>query len=269
MTLEDEVRVLNVSVDLIASYVNYATCCLPEDRTTTATSILPSSSSAKRYFYILLLEMISSVHDGAISAKNPGDTLLSLIVRISEDPKLDPESMHISALGRAAKQFQNWLDYEFEEPVYSANIDREFRLRMRRGEALYLIGNRCKHTLIRSNTLIKRLLGAYGNSGVEISPDDGVLVLEDIDYWLYEDFGGYHFTKLCELSASVYHEIVNYVEPVQKRALVRKDHNRYSYALPSEVDGIAAQFEFYELLNRASRPFLPKIATSHHLEGRY
>lgn len=269
MTLEDEIRVLNVSVDLVSSYVNYTTCCLPEERTTMVTSILPSNSPAKRYFFILLLEMISSVHDRVISDKNPGDTLLSLLVRISENPKLDPESMHISALGRAAKQFQDWLDYEFAEPVYSANIDREFCLRMRRDEALYLIGNRCKHTLTRSSTLIKRLLGAYGNSGVDLTPDDGVLVLEDIDDWLYEDFGGYHFTKLCELSVGVYHEIVNYVEPVHKRALVRKDNNRYSYALPSEIDSVAAQFEFYELLNRANRPFLPAISTSRHLEGRY
>ena len=52
MNIQQEIRVLNSSVDLITSYVNYAVCCFPEDRTKLVTSVLPNDGIAKKYFFL-------------------------------------------------------------------------------------------------------------------------------------------------------------------------------------------------------------------------
>ncbi|GAB2879015.1 hypothetical protein GCM10027046_03560 [Uliginosibacterium flavum] len=108
----------------------------------------------------------------------------------------------------------------------------------------------------------------YNQNGANLEPSAGVLILEDIDNWLFDDFGGYHFTKLCELSVKVYYRIVQYVRPVYEKSIVRKEGGRYSYVIPDEITGKDGKFEFYDLLNKVRSPFLPAIETWEHLEGR-
>ncbi|HJW85577.1 MAG TPA: hypothetical protein VJ440_02975 [Candidatus Brocadiaceae bacterium] len=259
---------MNSSVDLITSYVNYAICCFPEDRTELVKTVLPKDSTAKKYFYILLLEVIAGVNKEIIPGKNDGENLLDLLKRISVSPKLDSESTSIEALRRSVENFNEWLNHEFEYEIYSANISKNIKINIVRKDALYLIGNRCKHSLLRSNSILKKLLKIYKDSGVKMDPGTEVLILEDIDNWLFDDFGGYHFTKLCELSSKVYHGIVQYVRPVYNKCLMKEDDARYSYKIPDEVTEEEAKFEYYELLNRVRAPLLPAIETWEYLESR-
>ena len=269
MDIQQEIRVLNTSVDLITSYVNYAICCFPEDRTELVQTVLPKDSTAKKYFYILLLEVIAGVNKEIIPGKNDGENLLALLNRISVSPKLDSASTSIGPLRKAVERFEDWLSHKFEYEIYSANISKNLKINLLRKDALYLIGNRCKHSLLRSNSILKKLLKIYKDSGAEIDPGTEILVLEDIDNWLFDDFGGYHFTKLCELSSKVYYGIVQYVHPVYERCLVKEGDIKYSYIIPEGITAEETKFEYYELLNRIRSPFLPAIETWEHLEGRY
>jgi len=92
------------------------------------------------------------------------------------------------------------------------------------------------------------------------------MILEDIDNWLLDDFGGYHFTKLCELSSEVHHGIMQYIGPVRRQRLEQIDEVRYAYKIPPSLTEEESKFEFYELLNRARSPWMPTIKTWKSLE---
>lgn len=198
-----------------------------------------------------------------------GDSLLKLLHKISISPQLEIDSRHIAALQKAVENFQNWLDYGFEYEIYSANIGKEIKITLTRKDAIYLIGNKCKHSLPRSNAILNKIVNIYRNSGVELDPGAEILILDDIDTWLYDDFGGFHFTKLCELSTKVYYGIIQYISPVYNRCLVKTDDVSYSYTMPEELVDLYSKYEYYELLNRLRNPFLPAIETSTSVEGRY
>ncbi|MEX1014077.1 MAG: hypothetical protein WDZ80_02870, partial [Candidatus Paceibacterota bacterium] len=217
----------------------------------------------------LLLELISGVHKEIIPEKDGGDSLLDLLHKISKSPNLGNNLDVASELKKATFEFNEWLNHEFEYEIYSQNIAKELRIKLTRKDTLYLIGNRCKHVLTRSNSLLKKLLKIYEKSGAEIEPDEKILILEDIDNWLLDDFGGYHFTKLCELSINVYYGIVQYLQPIYERSYIQENEYRYSYKLPEELNKEDGKFEFYELLNSIRLPFLPKIKTSKHIQKKY
>ncbi len=269
MDLKQEIRILNSTAGLIESYVNYAVCSFPEDRTELVKSVLPKDHIAKKYFFILLLDVIAGVHKEIIPGKQNGDNLLSLLFRVSENSLLNHREEELAALSIASSDFMKWLEHEFEYSIYSANIEKDIEIQLSRKDALYLIGNRCKHSLLRSNSLLNKLVKIYKQSGVELDTGTEVLIMEDIDTWLFDDFGGYHFTKLCDLSAKVYYGIIRAVRPVYKERLVQSDDIMYSYNIPDELADEESKFEFYELLNRVRSPFIPAIETWDNLEGRY
>ncbi|MFA5924874.1 MAG: hypothetical protein WC856_26930 [Methylococcaceae bacterium] len=269
MNIQQEIRVLNSSVELIESYVNYAVCCFPENRTELVKTILPKDSTAKKYFYILLLEIIAGVNKEIVAGKNDGDSMLKLLHRISISPQLDCKSKNTAALKKSVEEFISWLDHEFVYEIYSTNIGKELKIKLSRKDAIYLIGNRCKHSLLRSNAILKKIVNIYKNSGVALDPGTEILILEDIDNWLFDDFGGYHFTKLCELSAKVYYGIIQYIRPIYAQCLEKLDEIKYSYKMPKELTEEESKFEYYELLNRTRSPFIPAIETCEYLERWY
>lgn len=269
MNIQQEIRVLNTTVELITNYMNYSICCFPEDRTEIVQTVLPKDSTAKKYFFILFLEVIAGVNKEIVPAKEDGDNLLRLLHKIAHSPLLGDTPDSTKALKKSVEKFEQWLDHEFEYDIYSANIEKELKIKLTRKDAIYLIGNRCKHSLTRSNAILKKITKIYNQSGASLDPGTEVLVLEDVDTWLFDDFGGYHFTKLCELSCKLYYGIVQYVRPIYEKSLVKEDDIKYSYQIPQEITEQDSKFEFYELLNRTRSPFLPPIETWEHLVGRY
>ncbi len=110
------------------------------------------------------------------------------------------------------------------------------------------------------------MIKIYKNSGVELDVGTELLIIEDIDNCLLDDFGGYHFTKLCELSSEVHHGIMQYVAPVHRKRLVQLDEIRYAYKIPPSLTEEESKFDFYELLNRVRSPWMPTIKTEKSLE---
>lgn len=268
MDIQQEIRILNTALELITNYVNYSICCFPEGRDKIVKSFLPKDTTAKKYFYILLLEVVAGVNKEIVPSKEDGDNILNILHKVSKHPELDAGA-DTAALEKAVEEFQDWLSHEFEYDIYSANIGKELRVNLSRKDALYLIGNRCKHALTRSNAILKKITNIYNQSGAELDPGSEVIVLEDIDTWLFDDFGGYHFTKLCELSVNLYYGIIGYVRPTYERSLVQEDSISYSYLIPKGVVEEESKFEYYELLNRVRSPFLPVIKTWENLLELY
>lgn len=268
MNINDEVRALNSISEIIESIVNYSVCCLPEDREEMVTEIIPQPNVSKKYFFILILELFSPVHSEYFPEKIDGDNLLTILLRILNNPSFGSTS-ECESLKNIVSDFTSWLETEFTYEIYSANIAKEIEIKLTRRTALYLIGNRCKHALPRSNAIVKKLTKIYKESGVTLKLDEEVQILEDIDTWLLDDFGGYHFTKLCELCSNIYHAIHEYIRTELQTRTIYHDDTRYSYDLPNGVSESSGAFEFYELFNRFRNPWVPKVTTSEYLQGKY
>ena len=249
--------------------VNYEICSLPEDKTEVAKTVLPQSYIAKKYFFILLLELFSTVNKEMIPEKDKGDSLVDILQKISIAPLLNEDKKLTESLNKETTAIIEWLATEFKYDIYSANIAKEITITLSRKEALYLIGNRCKHTLTRSNVILRKLVNIYKKSGLKIDPGTEILLLEDIDTWLFDDFGGYHFTKLCELCSNLYHSINDYVGNEVRSRIRRNGDIMYSYKVPDTLTRYDEIFEFYELLNRFRSPWVHRIRTWEALLEKY
>ena len=249
--------------------MNHLICCFNNRDDGVCTSVLPRDIIQKIFFFVLLLEMISPVNKEMLSCKENGDTLPKVLLRITKNPQLITYNENAEMLANRCQEFINWGSHEFTYDLYSANIQKEISVVISRRDVLYLVGNRCKHSLVRSNVIINKLVKKYRDSGGDISEDEEVLIIEDIDNWFFEDFCGYHFTKICELLSNLYHAIIEYVRPQYEDSMRTRDGGRYYYEIPSIIIQADHRSEFYELLNRIRNPRIPIIQTDQSLIGRY
>lgn len=267
--LPQEVRVLNAAAELVESGVNHLICCFYESDDGLITEVKPKDVIEKKYFFVLLLEMVAGVNKELIPGKDEGDNLLTIIRRITENPQLSNDAVNVGRLAARCQEFLAWLAHEFPYDLYSANLGKNIRVMISRKDVLYLVGNRSKHSLIRSNAIMQKLVQKYRDSGVETTKGEEALVLEDIDHWFFDDFCGYHFTKICELCSNLYHAIIEYVRPeYQARSNPESGFVR-SCDIPSTLIRSDHISEFYELLGKVRNPWVPVIQTEQMLTLRY
>lgn len=267
--LAQEIRILNTTADLIENAVNRLVCTFITNDSNETVEVKPNDLIEKKYFFILFLELISPVSSKLIPSKEDKDNLLTIIRKIGLSPILRNDITRSEDLTSNSQEFLDWLNKEISYNIYSANLGKNINLTITREEILYLVGNRCKHTLVRSDILIKKLAKRYNESGIETINGAENLILEDIDSWFFDDFCGYHFTKLCELCSNLYYSIIEYVKPEFDKRFVREGEVLYSYRIPSSLTRTDETSEFYELFNRARKIYIPKIRTPQILTSRY
>lgn len=268
--LPQEVRVLNTTAELVESMVNHLICCFNESGRGPVTEVRPKDVIQEKYFFVLLLEMFTPVSAELVPKRGHGECLLTIIRQISDRAQLcSVNAASVKRLGRCSQEFLDWLSHEFTRTLYSQDLGKTVHLTISRRDALYLVGTRCKHTLVRSDRIIRKLVQKYRNSGVAIAEDEEALVLDDIDTWFLEDFGNYHFTKLCELCSNLYHAIIEYVRPeYETRSRIEGGIARLR-DVPAALTRSDHISEFYELFNRVRNPWVPFIRTGRHLTLRY
>ena len=267
--LSQEVRVLNCVAELIENSVNHLVCCFSEDRGGFVNWVSPKGIIEQNYFFILLLEIFSPVNPNMIPGKEKNDNLLTLIQKISKEPCLHTNQNNSSRMGRRASEFLDWLNQEFDIPIYSAEIGKNINLNISRKDALYLVGNRCKHTLVRSDAISEKLARKYRDSGITVSVEEETLLLQDIDDWFFDDFCIYHFTKICELYSNLYYSIIVYVRPVYESSSIFKDGVQTVFKIPSELTRPDYSAEFRSLINKVRNTWIPLIQTSETLIPHY
>jgi len=135
MNIQQEIRTLNTTTDLIESMVNYEICCLPEDKSKVAKTVLPQTHTAKKYFFILLLELFSTVNNEMIPEKNKGDSLIDILRKISIEPQLNNDKNLTESLNNSTTEIIEWLETEFQYDIYSANIAKEITITLSRKQA--------------------------------------------------------------------------------------------------------------------------------------
>jgi len=260
--LWQEVRILNCTAELIENLVNHLLCSFSTPSNGIVTEVKPKDIVEKKMFFILLLEVFQPVHKEMLPNKKKGDSLLTLTLDVAKSPLLNSNTTDSERMAQMATNFIDWLDKEFEYSISSQNIGKDVDLMISREKALYLVGNRCKHTLVRSNSILETLIKKYQKAGIEIQGDEKTLIIDDIDNWFFDDFCGYHFTKLCELSSELYHSIIAYLIPVYENRGVFENGTLKSYNIPKELTRSDHKSEFYELLNKTRHQWIPHIKTN-------
>ena len=179
--LSQEIRVLNTTAELIENSVNRLLCSFYPNESNVVIEVKPKDIIEKRYFFILLLEIISPVNSEMIRGKKKNDNLLTILSRICENPILSDVKDNTKLLSSSCQDFIDWLWHDILYTIYSSKLDKDVNLMISRNDILYLVGNRSKHTLVRSNRIIKKLAKKYAESGVETENGADTLILEDID----------------------------------------------------------------------------------------
>lgn len=267
--LPQEVRALNAAAELVEAMVNHLICCFSTNIDGLVAVVKPRNVIEEKYFFVLLLEMSARVNRELIPGAEHGDSLLTIIRQISDTPKLSDNVANARRLRSRSDEFLDWLGHEFARELYSAGLGRNVPVKIAREDALYLVGNRCKHSLVRSNRVMQKLAKKYRESGVEAAEGEEALLLNDIDDWFLDDFCLYHFTRICELCSNLYHAIIEYVRPEYESRVRRESGIAYSYEVPPELTRPDHIAEFYELLNRVRNPWVPVIHTERMLTLRY
>jgi len=263
-----EICILKSAIDLIKGYVNRSVCFIPD--IDPITQIRPNDATiGMRYFYILVLELISYIRSKELHIEKT--SLLTLLNEVSRDPQLKSEHPNTDRLRNSTDTFIEWLKFEFEHEAWEMDgVDLEKPIKMSRHDALYLIGNRCKHILPRSDAVLRKLREIYIENEMDGKHETDDILLQQIDVWLMGDFDAYHFTKVCELSADVYYGIVEYAESLPRDIQKHICGFRF-YQCPSYLGYDDETKRVYiELLNSVSSPFIPKnIKTCESLQKKY
>lgn len=264
-----EIRVMNCVAELIESSLSNVVCCFGKENEGLVSAVWPKGMIEKNYFFILFLELFSSVNAEMVPGSNKDNNLLTLLRKISEKPCLNTMRNDVNRLHRRASEFLDWLDRRFDYCIYSQEIGKHVTINISRREAFYLVGNRCKHTLVRSNNVLKKLVKKYREAGINLLNDEEAFVLEDIDHWFIEDFCAYHFTKLCELESNLYHSIIEYMRPIHMKAVRFKKGMPIRYEIPNKLERSDIRSEYCNLMNKVNKTRIPFIKTPEILEGQY
>jgi len=216
-----------------------------------------------------VLELISYIRSKELHIEKK--SLLMLLKDVSRDPQLKSDRPNTDRLRKSTDAFIQWLQFEFEHGAWDMDsVDIEKPIKMSRHDALYLIGNRCKHILPRSDAILRKLREIYRENEIDGKHETDDMLLQQIDVWLMGDFDAYHFTKVCELSADVYYGIVEYVESLP-REIRKYSGGFYSYQCPSYLGyDDETKMVYFDLLSRVANPVIPKnIKTCESLQKKY
>lgn len=145
--LPQEIRILNVAAELIESMVNHLLCAFNKNDGGLVTEVKPKNLIGQKYFFVLLLEIFCEINKDLIPGKKGKEGVLEIIRRISEGPNLSNNTANVLRLKSRSQEFLDWLDHEFTYKLDSANLGKNVCVKISRKDVLYLVGNRCKHSL--------------------------------------------------------------------------------------------------------------------------
>jgi hypothetical protein len=266
--IEEEVIILNcvleATQDLLSGWL--ITPLPPKDGV--IIQIAPKDMLEKRLFAILLLDLISPLDTGLFPGAHK--TAVEKLMDIGLNPQVGGKQLG-KRVSKAAKAFQVWLDKEFEYD-FDSSVQKRIQVKFTRHEVLKFCGNYKKHFGYRLGAVLQKMSKIYTKAGVQISGDESLVLLEDIENWLYEDVFAYHFTKICEHLSEINNSILAYLAAVHKKRFKQIDDTFYKFSMPRSIKSRIGRSQFYQLLNRIRsrhRHTEPVIKTDKYLSLRY
>lgn len=221
----------------------------------------------QRLFNILLVDLLSAVNRATLGK---GGSLISVLQAIAEDPVIGSKE-DAAGIKASADGLSCWLSEEIDVPVWLPSLDTEGSLRITRFEFIYICGNIGKHGFARLDRVADKLSKVLERNGVQASPEEALMVLDDFYERFHTDILNYHATTLAELLNDIRWSIHDYLRPAYRAALRERlgEVPPYSFALPSGLSRFSRTC-FWALMNSVREgPPVRKFVGTKWLKLRY
>lgn len=264
--IEQEVIFLKAIIESIDSMVNHEILKVSEGGD--GAQAIFKTSIHQKFFNIILVDFLSK-SAREITGKNI--SCLDALAGICQKPNFN-QNNSVKSLKRACTTFKKWLDHEIKVKVWLASIGLETRLKVQRQEFIKICGDISKHNFSRLSKRVNDLKNILTRSAVQLSDEDGLLILDDFYDKFHTDIFSYHGSHLVEQLNNIRWGIQEYLQPEFKRSIVHEDGNlpKYSYTYPTGINTAFTKECYRALMNQGSAtPYFKKFKTYKILKWRY
>ena len=269
--IEQEVIFLKASSETIDSIVNHEMLTLSGGEE--AGEALFKSATHQRLFNIILVDFLSKSAKEVTGKSNSylGALALGALAEICEKPNFNQHDS-VKSLKRAVIAFKKWLEHEIKVKVWLSSIELKTKLKVLRQEFIKICGNISKHNFSRLSKTVDDLKNILSRSAVELSDEDGLLIIDDFYERFHTDILGYHGSHLVEQLNNIRWGIQEYLEPEFKSSIVYEGGNlpKYRYTYPNGINTEFAKNCYWELMNDVRRrPYVRRFKTYDMLKKAY
>lgn len=264
--IEQEVIFLKASSETIDSIVNYDMLNLSGGNE--AGEARFKTPTHQRLFNITLVDFLSK---SAAEITRESKSYLDALIDICNRPMFDQDHSVLD-LKEATRSFKEWLEIEVEVAIWLPAISLDAKLRIRRREFIKICGNIAKHNFSRLSRIVSDLRGIVLRSGITISDEDALLILDDFYERFHTDIMNYHASFLVEQLNDIRWGIHEYLEPEFRRSIVYENGDRpiYHYTYPAGISTHFAKNCYWELMNEVrGRPYVQRFKTYDMLKKAY
>jgi hypothetical protein len=230
--IEQEVIFLKTINESIDSMVNHEILKLSEG--VDGAQAIFKTAIHQRFFNIILVDFLSK-SASEVTGKNISCS--DALAEICEKPNFNQHNS-IKLLKRAVTAFKKWLDREIKVKVWLASIGLETMLRVQRQEFIKICGDISKHNFSRLSRRVNDLKNILSRSAVQLSDEDGLLIIDDFYERFHTDIFSYHGSHLVEQLNNIRWGIQEYLQPEFKRSIVYEGGKppKYSYTYPIGIN---------------------------------
>ena len=265
---EKEVIFLRAITDLIDSMVNLSMFQIYGS--SPDVNILFHTHHHQKLFNILLVDLLSIPDKHLVGCRlSYPDALRD----VCKEPSFDI-AYSVANLRSAVNSFSDWLSYEPIVEVWFPSIDYGGPLKLSRETFISICGNVSKHSILRQSHQAMKLKSVLEQSGVQVTPDQALLAVEDFYERFHKDIFNYHSSTIAELLNEIQWGIYEYLLPEYRRSYVCDSSDflepKYHYSYPSEVQSDLAKALYWDLMNWIPRgPIVEKFSVTRHLKKDY
>ena len=264
--IEKEVIFLKAVQELIDEMVNYEVLeLIGEDPDS---EIRFNSLTHQRFFNIILVDFLSQ------SDKNiMGEQLsyLGAIRKICANPNFNV-SGSIDSLAEGCQEFTDWLEQDAEVDIWLPTTEIKTTLSIKRVEFLKMCGDISKHNFSRLSGVVKELLEIFARNGIEVSFEEGLLILDEFYEKFHDDILNYHGSTIAEFLNNIRLGIHNYLKPEFSKS-IKYDCNdplKHQYTYPADINGKFPRNTYWELMKIIRNgPFMKQFKVTRYLKLRY
>ncbi|MBE0533575.1 MAG: hypothetical protein IH626_22355 [Rhodospirillales bacterium] len=264
--IEKEVVVLKAIKELVDSIINLEVLTLNDQD---PTEVRFHSMTHAKFFNLVLVDLLSKTDKaGFIEA----ETYLSRLAAITENPHFNV-GRSVDALAASTQEFRDWLNTRFSrEDVWLPSIETKMTLELSRIELVKVGGNICRHNFLRAVGIAGDVQKILARNKIEVTLDQALLVLSDLNEWLHGDMFYYHSSTIAEFLNNLRWGIYTYLQPEFSRSIVMDGGNppKYHYTYP---DGVVTAFGkdcYWSLMNEVMRePYMRRFKVTELLKNRY
>ncbi|RKY21525.1 MAG: hypothetical protein DRQ55_03920 [Planctomycetota bacterium] len=226
------------------------------------------SMSQRNYFYVLLHDYLSVADKEIVPGKR---SFLGALRDVVSDPQLGTDG-DARPLRQAVNAFSEWLNFEATIPLWLPAHDAELEAKIPRITFLKICGNTSKHSMLRRAGPARELRAILARSGLQLTFEEALLVLEEFYARFREDILIYHAGTIAEMLNELRWGVHEYLQSEFQRSFEAKGGSppRWGYRYPDSVVNALARGAYWDLMEDThKRPWISRFEVTKHMKRLY